>query len=113
MITKIRYIKYVMKLCVRMEDYEKIRMLYRKLIKLNTKDDSSHRTNIIFGLLQATCLTDSIESLWILLAAKEFSEDNEKWLYELAEKVVKQKKDQKNALSERIKSLVAAYYVKR
>lgn len=88
-------------------------MLYRKLIKLNTKDDYSHRTNTIFGLLQAICLTDSIESLWILLAAKEFSEDNEKWLYELAEKVAKQKKEQRNAVSERIRNLVGAYYVKK
>jgi hypothetical protein len=62
MMVKYKYIKYVINLYFQVSEYEKIRMLYKKLSKLVLKEDSV-RINQIFTVLYKICLDYSIKSL--------------------------------------------------
>lgn len=110
MLSKYKYVKYVISLYFDVCDYDKVRVLYKKLSKLLQPDTG--RTNQVFMLLHRICLDVSISSLWEMLVS-HYNEEFEKWLLELYEKIIKPKKNFRSEHSSAIKSIIAAYYLQK
>lgn len=112
MMTKYKYIRYVIQLYFEVSDYDKIRQLHKKLNKLIPRDES-HRVNQVFVLLHRICLEYSLNSLWEMLVSKNHLDDFERWLLELYDKIIRPKKSPKNTFTDNIRQLFAGYYVAR